>query len=172
MPDVKRTQNQVFNNDNPPPGQSQPVPPPVDVPNINQAYQKIDDLGYEIPVDIVPLPSRGVTYHPDSILHKLEGVEIRAMTAKDEDILTSRALIKKGTVITHLLRSCLTDPRINPNELLSGDRNALLIALRITGYGPDYAVEIICPDCNHKEHAEFDLQELPIRFLELYRLFY
>ena len=66
-----------------------------------------EDFGYEVPVESVPLPSRGVVYSTDSPLYGKETVDIRAMTAREEDILTSRALIKKGTVITHLIKSCL-----------------------------------------------------------------
>ena len=173
MTDGKRGQNQVFQGGNPPPGQPQPQqqpdgnPPPVGIPNMPAEHRAIDDLGYEIPVDLVPLPSRGLVYGTNSTLHGREGVEIRAMTARDEDILTSRALIKKGTVISHLLRSCMNDKSINPNDLLLADRNALMVALRITGYGADYAVEVSCPQCNEKEQNEFDLQELPIKWLEL-----
>ena len=58
-----------------------------------------EDFGYEIPVESVPLPSRGICYSEENPLSMAETVDIRSMTAKDEDILTSRALIKKGTVI-------------------------------------------------------------------------
>ena len=60
-----------------------------------------DDFGFEVPVEIVPLPSGGITYDVEDPLHGQNTLEIKSMTAKDEDILTSRALIKKGTVITH-----------------------------------------------------------------------
>ena len=66
-----------------------------------------DDFGFEIPVESIPLPSNGAVYPADSPLHCRETVDIRAMTAREEDILTSRALIKKGTVITELIKSCL-----------------------------------------------------------------
>ena len=78
-----------------------------------------DDFGFEIPVESVPLPSKGVVYDTDSPLYGCDTVEIRAMTAREEDILTSKALIKKGTVITHLLESCLIDKRIKTNEMLA-----------------------------------------------------
>ena len=151
MNDIKRDSNTVFN---------------TQQPGLPIEYQQANDIGFQIPVDIVPLPSKGKTYPQNSPLHGLDKVEIRAMTAKEEDILMSRALIKKGTVISHLLRSCIVDKRINPEDLLSGDRNAIMIALRITGYGNEYPVEITCPACDHKEKYEFDLAELPIKFLE------
>lgn len=126
-----------------------------------------DDFGFEIPVEAVPLPSRGVVYPPDSPLHNQETVEVRAMTAREEDILTSRALIKKGTVITELIKSCLVDKRIDVSKMLSGDRNALMVALRITGYGADYNVEVDCPACSTKSKQTFNLSELELQPLEL-----
>ena len=89
------------------------------------------------------------------------------MTAREEDILTSRALLKKGTVITELIRSCLTDKTINPVDLLTGDRNALMVAIRITGYGAEYDVELDCNECQNKAPRTFDLGALPIRRLEI-----
>ena len=72
-----------------------------------------DDFGLEIPTELVPLPSCGKVYPDHHPLHGQEAVEIRPMTAREEDILTSRALIKKGTVITELIRSCLINKSIN-----------------------------------------------------------
>ena len=125
-----------------------------------------DDFGFEIPVESVPLPSKGVVYDTESPLYGCETVEIRAMTAREEDILTSKALIKKGTVITHLLESCLIDKRIKTSEMLAGDRNALMTALRITGYGSDYVVEVDCPTCSERSKQTFQLTDLPIKRLE------
>jgi len=126
-----------------------------------------DDFGFEIPVESVPLPSRGLPYPPDSPLHGRETVDVRAMTAREEDILTSRALIKKGTVITELIKSCLVDKRIDVGTMLSGDRNALMVALRITGYGADYNVEVECPLCQSRSKQSFNLSELSIKPLAI-----
>lgn len=126
-----------------------------------------EDFNFEIPVESVPLPSLGVTYPGESALSHQETVDIKAMTAKEEDILTSRSLIKKGTVITHLLRSCLVDKHIDPDDMLSGDRNALMTAVRITGYGADYNVEVDCPACGERSKQAFDLSALPIKRLKL-----
>jgi len=126
-----------------------------------------EEFGFEIPSELVPLPSKGLVYPPDHPLHNAETVEISSMTAKEEDILTSRALIKKGTVITQLIRSCLINKGMDINSLLSGDKNALMIAIRITGYGADYGVEITCPSCDEKFKNTFDLNEMPIRSFEI-----
>ena len=135
---------------------------PIKVSNVMR-----DDFGFEIPVESVPLPSRGVIYSEDGALFGKDTVDIKPMTAKEEDILTSRAYIKNGTVLTKLLSSCIIDKSINPDTLISGDRNALLVSLRITGYGADYDVEVECPECSAKSKQSFDLSKLEIKRLEV-----
>lgn len=126
-----------------------------------------DDFGYEVPVEAVPLPSNGVIYDQETGLHGKETLEIKSMTAKEEDILTSRALIKKGTVITELIKSCLIDKTVDVDAMISGDRNAVMTALRITGYGSDYTVQVDCPDCGAGNKQTFMLTDLPIKRLEI-----
>ena len=126
-----------------------------------------DDFNMEVPVESVPLPSEGKVYPADTSSHNRTHIDIKAMTAKEEDILTSRALIKKGTVISELIKSCVVDKSINVNKLISGDRNALMTAIRITGYGADYEAEVDCPECDERSKQEFNLSELPIRRLEI-----
>lgn len=124
-------------------------------------------ISFEVPTEAVPLPSKGIVYEKSSSIYGRETIEIKAMTSKEEDILTSRALIKKGTVISHLIQSCLIDKTINPKNLISGDRNALMISIRITGYGQEYPVEVSCPHCETKSKNEFDLSQLAIRPLDI-----
>jgi hypothetical protein len=126
-----------------------------------------DDFGFDIPIESIPLPSLGKVYPSSSALCNRESVEIRAMTAKDEDILMSRAYIKNGTVISKLLESCIVDKDVKVTEMLSGDRNALMIGLRTIGYGADYRVEVECPECEHRNTAEFDLTNVPIKPLDI-----
>lgn len=126
-----------------------------------------DDFNFVVPAELVPLPSRGIIYPQTSPLYGQETLEINPMTAKEEDILTSRAYIKKGTVLTKLMQSCLTNKKINPDDLISGDRNALMVAIRITGYGADYEVEVDCPECGARNKSSFDLSQLPIKRLEV-----
>ncbi len=160
MADDKKTRsekNEIFTGDNP--GARHPGMPTRNVMK--------DDFGFEIPVESVPLPSRGITYTEDDPLYNTETVEIRAMTAREEDILTSKALIKKGTVISHLLKSCLVNKSIQPENMLAGDRNAIMTALRITGYGAEYNVEVDCPACAERSKQTFNLTELPIKRLDI-----
>lgn len=123
------------------------------------------EVGYEMPVENVFLPSKGMLYSADHPLCNAESTEIKCMTAKEEDLLTSRALIKNGTVISKLLQSCMLNKMVDPENLLSGDRNALLIAIRVTGYGADYTVKIDCPDCDEQFENEFSLNGLEMKGL-------
>lgn len=121
------------------------------------------DNGYTPPAAAVPLPSKGKMYPPDHPFSGLSVVEIKSMTAREEDILTSRALIKQGKAVDALLRSCILNKTVNPSDLLSGDRNALLIAVRITGYGNEYKTKVECPACAETVEHVFDLAVLPIK---------
>ncbi len=159
MSDDREQRNQVFTT------AASGVDPRIQT--VTSAGQVKSDFGFEIPVETVPLPSAGRVYPPHSSLHGRELVEIRSMTAREEDILTSRAFLKKGTVITELIKSCLTDKSINPVDLLTGDRNALMVSIRITGYGPDYDVEVECNECQNKTPRTFNLGELPIKRLDI-----
>ena len=134
---------------------------------ISRAEAARQELGIEIPSALVPLPSRGLVYPEGSPLFRKEEVEIKGMTTQEEDILMSAALIKKGTVITELIRACLLDPGIQVNDLLSGDRNALMVAVRITGYGPEYTPQIECPKCELRQEFSIDLSSLEIKPLEI-----
>lgn len=121
----------------------------------------------QIPSAQVPLPSRGLVYPVDSPLYGKESVDIKGMTTQEEDILMSRALIKKGTVINELIRACLLTPGVAVNDMLAGDRNALMVAIRITGYGPEYTPIVQCPSCEQKTEYPIDLSNLDIKPLEL-----
>ena len=125
-----------------------------------------EDFDFEVPTESVPLPSNGTVYPADSPLASQETLDIKAMTAKEEDILTSRTLIKKGTVISALIKSCLIDKTIDPDLMLTGDRNAVMTAIRITGYGSEYNAEVDCPACGERSKQQFNLAELPIKRLE------
>jgi hypothetical protein len=140
-------------------------------PPVHPAMPKRDimreDFGWEVPVETVPLPSKGVIYPPSSAFCGRETVDIRAMTAREEDILTSRAYLKRGTVINELIKSCMIDKGGDPGDLIAGDRNALMVAMRITGYGSEYRAEATCQVCGRTGPQQFDLGSLAIRRLEI-----
>ena len=95
----------------------------------------------KFPTEVVDLPSQGLLYPKDSPLSSGQ-IEIKYMTAREEDILTSANLIKKGIVIDKLLEALIIDKSIKLDDMLLGDKNAILIASRILAYGKDYEVEI------------------------------
>ena len=115
------------------------------------------NLAYVVPTEFVELPSRGLFYDHDHPLHNQETVEIKFMTAKEEDILSSAPLIKKGLVIDRLLANILV-PDIDPKSLLAGDRSAIMIATRISGYGREYKVNLTCPVCKTQGELDFNLR--------------
>lgn len=92
---------------------------------------------FKFPTEVVDLPSKGLVYPESSPLSSGQ-VEMKYMTAKEEDILTNQSYITKGVVFDKLLQSLITDKTIKVDELIVGDKNALLIAARILGYGAEY----------------------------------
>ena len=99
----------------------------------------------KFPTEIIDLPSKGHFYPKDNPLSSGK-IEMRYMTARDEDILTSANLIEKGTVIDKLLESVIADPKIKLDDLLIGDKNALMVGTRVLGYGKSYDIKITDPD--------------------------
>ena len=114
-------------------------------------------FSFVIPTEFVELPSEG-KYYPEG--HPLCGetsIEIKQMTAKEEDILTSRTLLKKGVALDRVLASVIVDKSIDPDSLLVGDRNAIIIATRVSGYGNNYSTKVTCPACGEAQEYAFDL---------------
>jgi len=118
-------------------------------------------LSYVTPTEFVELPSRGKFYPPDHPLHNKEVIEMRFMTAKDEDILTSPALLRNGLAIDRLIENLIVETSVNVNDLLLGDKNAVILAARISGYGEQYNVNVTCPNCEASIEHQFDLSEIP-----------
>jgi hypothetical protein len=117
-------------------------------------------LKFITPTEFVDLPSKGEFYPPNHPLHKQEVAEIRHMTTKEEDILTSITLLKKGLALDRMLESILVDKRIKIDDLLMGDKNALIIAARTHGYGPIYDTHVECPNCSNRQEYSFDMGAL------------
>jgi len=124
------------------------------------------DGGYRPPVTSVKLPSRGLVYPAESPLYRCESVDIKGVSAKEENILASPVLIKKGVVLTTLMKACILNRLIDPDKMLVGDRNAILVAIRVSAYGPKYQAEVICPDCKDECKHTFDLSRLSLKTLD------
>ena len=118
--------------------------------------QMANPMDFVTPTEIVDLPSKG-RYPEGHPLHGSETVEIKHMTAKDEDILTNRSMLKKGVAIDRLLQNLLKDKSIDARSLFVGDRNAILIHARASAYGQDYKTKVQCPSCGEKSKFKFDL---------------
>lgn len=157
MADEREQRNQIF---------TQQVPQQVAAQQAPQT-KVAAEFGLDIPTELVPLPSYGRVYPQNSSLYGADAVEIRPMTTREEDILTSKVLLKKGTVVTELIKSCLIDKSISPADLITGDRDALLVAIRITGYGHEYEAETQCPECDFVGKETFDLSALSVKRLEI-----
>lgn len=133
--------------------------------NLMADYKQKEVKKSNFPTEIVPLPSKGLLYSED---HPLASgfIEMKYMTAREEDILTSQNLIKQGVVLDKLFESLIVTP-MNYGDLYLGDKNAIMVAARILGYGKDYVVEIDDPfspgtkqkvtiDLTQIEHKEVD----------------
>tara|TARA_A100001515_G_scaffold38195_3_gene30039 strand:+ start:644 stop:1480 length:837 start_codon:yes stop_codon:yes gene_type:complete len=126
-----------------------------------------DLFAFVNPTEFVELPSKGLFYPEGHPLHNQTVIEIKHMTAKEEDILTSEALLRNELAIDRLLESVIINKNIKVDDLLLGDKSAILIAARITGFGPFYDVSAPCPSCGKESDYTFDLNELKARDNEL-----
>ena len=121
-------------------------------------------LDFVSPTDFVEIPSKGMFYPEGHPLHKKEVIEIKYMTAKEEDILTSETLLRKGLAVERFLESVIIDKSIDAQSLLIGDRNAILIAARISGYGAEYETKMQCPACDTQNEITFDISNPKIHY--------
>jgi len=120
---------------------------------------------YKFPTEIIDLPSEGKVYPKESPLSSGK-LELKYMTTREEDILMSENLIKKGVVIDTLLNSLIVTKGVKESDLILGDKNAVLVASRILAYGPEYTVEVTNPnDIDEKIEHTFDLSQCPFKEL-------
>ena len=111
----------------------------------------------KFPTELITLPSKGLLYPEGSPLRSGK-INMKYMTAKEEDILTNQNFIKNGTVIDKLLQAMIKSP-IKFNDILVGDKNAILVAARILGYGQDYTFTWTNPNTGEDEEITVDLTE-------------
>lgn len=118
---------------------------------------------FKLPTEQVDLPSKGLLYPKESPLSSGK-VEIKYMTAKEEDILSNQSYIQKGIVLDKLLDELIVTKDVNHRDLVVGDKNALLIAARILGYGKEYsftwAGEEQIVDLTELQNNEFDASNM------------
>ena len=120
---------------------------------------------HKFPTEVIDLPSQGKVYPKESPLSSGK-LELKYMTTREEDILMSENLIKKGIVIDKLLDSLIVTNGVKQGDLILGDKNAVLVASRILAYGPEYTVEVTNPnDVDEKVEHTFDLSKCPFKEL-------
>lgn len=120
---------------------------------------------YPFPTEVISLPSKGLVYAESSPLAKGE-ITIKLMTAKEEDILTSSNLIKKGIQLDKLLESIVVEPGVNVNDLVIGDKNAILITSRILAFGPEYVAKVTDPFDSDEVEVTIDLTTVKIKEID------
>jgi hypothetical protein len=133
------------------------------VENISRSEAAKREFGFELPAASVHLPSQGRVYPKDHPLHLAQTVDFRSMTPREEDILMTPTFLKKGTVVTELIKACILDKNIDVNTLITGDRNAIMIAIRSSGYGELYEPTYSCPKCETKNNLRINLNELKVK---------
>jgi len=119
---------------------------------------------YDFPTEVITLPSKGLCY-PESNPLSSGQLEIKYMTAKEEEILTSQNLIKKGIVLDKLFESIVVDSKVNVDDILIGDKNAIMLATRILGYGPEYSIQLTNED-GEKEEVVVDLGKVKTKEID------
>ena len=131
---------------------SNPVPPP----------QKAES---RFPTEVINLPSRGWFYAEGNPLSS-GTLELKMMTAREEDLLTSPNLIQKGIVLDKLLESVVINKAINLDEMLVCDRNSAFFAIRRLAYGDQYDATLTCPRCGKENAIPIDLSKMDSRPFE------
>ena len=119
------------------------------------------------PSETIDLPSKGYFYDESNPLSK-GSIELKMMTAREEDILTNENFIKNGTVLDKLMESLIVTPGVRTQDLLMIDKNSLFIAARRLAYGDDYGpLEIKCPSCRESNKITVNLGELGYKKVDL-----
>ena len=128
--------------------------------------EKTNVTNYEFPTAIIELPSAGKCYPSTSPLSH-GTISIKYMTAREEDILSSQNYIKKGIVLDKLFESIVVEPDVNLNDIIIGDKNAILMSTRILGYGPEYEVSVNDPFSGEQQTVVIDLSKIQTKDIDI-----
>jgi hypothetical protein len=132
---------------------------PITRPNVGSPVPPAQKIESKFPTEVINLPSKGWFYPVESPLSSGK-IELKMMTAKEEDILTSRNLIQKNIVLDKLLESIVINKSINTDDILTCDRNAIFFAIRRLAYGDQYDVTFTCGRCGKESSIEIDLNKM------------
>ena len=124
---------------------------------------------YDFPTEVIELPSQGKSYAEGHPLSK-GTVEIKYMTAREEDILASQNLIRKGVVLDKLFESVVVEEGLDIGDIFVGDKNAILLATRVLGYGADYEVEVTDPFTLEQQKVSIDLSKVQTKDIDFDKL--
>ena len=124
---------------------------------------------YDFPTEVIELPSQGKIYPEGHPLSK-GTVEIKYMTAKEEDILASQNLIRKGVVLDKLFESVVVEEGLDIGDIFIGDKNAILLATRVLGYGSQYDVEVTDPSTGEIQKVSIDLSKIQTKDIDFTKL--
>ena len=116
--------------------------------------------------EVIKIPSKGLLYPETHPFYMKEEIPIRLLTARDEDMLSSKSLIKSGNLLNILAKEVLIDKNVDINTLLAGDRDAIIIYSRIFSFGSDYKAIASCKYCGNNGEYTFNLSNIPIKYLE------
>jgi hypothetical protein len=125
----------------------------------------MNEKQYDFPTEVLDLPSEGKVYPKDNPLSSGR-ITIKLMTAKEEDILSSTNLIKKGIVLDKLFESIIVD-KVNPNDIIIGDKNAILLATRVLGYGPEYDFSFYSSKLGENIDIKADLTQVKTKEIDI-----
>ena len=120
---------------------------------------------FNFPTQVISLPSEGKVYAESNPLSK-GTLEIKYLTAREEDILADSNLINKGVVLDKLLESVVVQVGVNADDLVTGDKNAVYLAARVLGYGPEYDVEITDPFSSERQKVSIDLTKIQTKDID------
>lgn len=134
-------------------------------PKPEAGYHQPQTPSYPFATETISLPSKGMCYPETNPLSK-GTITIKLMTAKEEDILTSTNLIRKGIHLDKLLESVIVEPGVKPHDLLIGDKNAVLITSRILAFGPEYNITVNDPEENQPVETTVDLSQIKIKEID------
>jgi hypothetical protein len=133
--------------------------PTEEPPEVIKAANEGDDFSFIVAKHLIDLPSGGIFYPEGHPLRENPVVEIKEMTAREEDILANQSFAKDGSLIDRLLSSLVVSPKFNINDLLPGDKATLLLWSRIHSLGDDYEATMTCPNCAESKSLSFSLTE-------------
>lgn len=127
--------------------------------------QTIQQKSFPFPTEVISLPSKGLCYPEGHPLSKGE-ITIKLMTAKEEDILTSANLIRKNIHIDKLLESIVVEPGVKVEDILVGDKNAILVSTRVLAFGPSYPISIFDKYTGEEVQVDVNLANIQIKEID------